>query len=187
MESATYGEVLDRALDRSENALTENLVRQAAAAAGRPTTPQGANAAYIRGAPRGARRADRGTRAQGRERAEPRSAASAATLSGVLRLAATGQVEELRASSAACRCRGCPAPCGGRFGSEATDDVAGCPGQDRDAAQGLLAGGHDGDADGRPLTFVVLVDEFPETYGGTQRARAALDRIVAALTRCGCR
>ncbi|MDM4721287.1 D-alanyl-D-alanine carboxypeptidase/D-alanyl-D-alanine-endopeptidase [Micromonospora sp. WMMA1363] len=39
-------------------------------------------------------------------------------------------------------------------------------------------------ADGRLLSFAVLTDQAP---GGTTEARAALDRIAAALAGCGCR
>ena len=188
VESAPYGEVLDLALDRSENALIENLVRQAAATAGRPTTPQGANAAYIE-----ERLTAHGVPTAGLVLTDasglsPDQLASAATLSGVLRLAATGEVEELRQVVAGLPVSGLSGTMARRFRSDATEDVAGLP---RAKTGTLRAGsslaGTTVDADGRPLTFVVLVDEFPETYGGTQRARAALDRIVAALTRCGCR
>ena len=40
-------------------------------------------------------------------------------------------------------------------------------------------------ADGRPLTFAVLTDRVPAD--GMEPARAALDRIAAALATCGCR
>ncbi|MBW3084838.1 Carboxypeptidase [Austwickia sp. TVS 96-490-7B] len=41
------------------------------------------------------------------------------------------------------------------------------------------------DADGRLLVFATLADKVPAS--GTQEARAALDRIAAALADCGCR
>ncbi len=188
VESATYAEVLDLALDRSENALTENLVRQAAAAAGRATTQPGAEAAYVverleaNGVPTD------GLVLRDASGLSPDQRASAATLSGVLRLAVTGGVEELREVVAGLAVSGLSGTMRRRLTTEATVDVVGVP---RAKTGTLRAGsalaGTTVDADGRPLTFVVLVDGFPETYGGTQRARAALDRIVAALTRCGCR
>ena len=188
VESATYAEVLDLALDRSENALTENLVRQAAAAAGRATTRAGAEAAYVverleaNGVPTA------GLVLTDASGLSPDQRASAATLSGVLRLAVTGEVDELREVVAGLAVSGLSGTMRRRLTTEATADVVGVP---RAKTGTLRAGsalaGTTVDADGRPLTFVVLVDEFPETFGGTQRARAALDRIVAALTRCGCR
>ena len=188
VDSATYSEVLDLALDRSENALTENLVRQAAAAAGRPTTTDGAEAAYIverltaHGVPTA------GLVLRDASGLSPDQAASAATLSAVLRLAVADEVEGLRGIVAGLAVSGLSGTMRRRLTSEATLDVVGVP---RAKTGTLRAGsalaGTTVDADGRPLTFAVLVDDFPETYGGTQRARAALDRIVAALTRCGCR
>jgi len=191
VRSATYGEVLDLALDRSENALTENLVRQAAATAGRSTTKGGDNAAFVverltaHGIP------TEGLVLKDASGLSPGQAASAATLSGVLHLAATDspdQVPGLRDVIAGLPVSGVSGTMRGRFSSDATEDVVGVP---RAKTGTLKAGsalaGTTVTADGRPLTFVVLVDEFPEDFGGTLRARAALDRIVAALTRCGCR
>ena len=118
----------------------------------------------------------------------PGQQASAATLSGVLRLAATGAVDELRGVVAGLPVAGLSGTLTRRFQAKATQDVVGVP---RAKTGTLRAGsalaGTTVDADGRPLTFVLLVDGFPRTYGGTLRARAALDRIVATLTRCGCR
>ena len=106
----------------------------------------------------------------------------------MLALAATGEVDELRGVVASLPVSGLSGTMTRRFRSGATEDVAGVP---RAKTGTLRAGsalaGTTVDADGRPLTYVLLVDGFPHTYGGTQRARAALDRIVATLTRCGCR
>lgn len=188
VESATYAEVLDLALDRSENSLTENLTRQAAFAQGRSTTRQGDNARFIR-----ERLVAHGVPTAGLAITDacglgPGQRASAATLSGVLRLAVTGAVPQLREVVAGLPVSGLSGTLTRRFSAPATRDVVGVP---RAKTGTLRAGsalaGTTVDADGRPLTFVLLVDGFPETYGGTLRARAALDRIVATLTRCGCR
>ncbi len=188
VESATYGEVLDLALDRSENALVENLVRQAAATAGRPTTEQGDVASYIEERLVAHQVPVEGLVLKDASGLSPGQAASPATLSGVLELAATGEVPELRGVVAGLPVSGLSGTMRKRFRSDATEDVVGVP---RAKTGTLRAGsalaGTTVDADGRPLTFVVLVGDFPHTYGGTLRARAALDRIVAALTRCGCR
>ena len=188
IESATYRDVLVRALDVSDNALMENLVRQAAAAASRPTTHQGDNAAYVmerlevHGVPR------KGLLLKDASGLSPGQAVTAETLSDVLRLAVTDSVPGFRGVIADLPVAGLSGTLAGRFDDSATGDVAGVP---RAKTGTLRAGsalaGTTVDADGRPLTFVVLVDDFPQTYGGTLRARAALDRIVAALTRCGCR
>ena len=118
----------------------------------------------------------------------PDQSASATTISGVLGLAVIGKVEELRDVVAGLAVSGLSGTMRRRLSSEETSDVVGVP---RAKTGTLRAGsalaGTTVDADGRPLTYVLLVDGFPQTYGGTQRARAALDRIVAALTRCGCR
>ena len=188
VESATYAEVLDLAIDRSENALTENLTRQAAAAAGHPTTRQGDTADYIRERLTAHDVPTQGLVITDASGLSPGQRASAATLSGVLRLAATGEVEELRGVIASLPVSGLSGTMTRRFQAEATNDVAGVP---RAKTGTLRAGsalaGTTVDADGRPLTYVLLVEGFPHTYGGTLRARAALDRIVATLTRCGCR
>jgi D-alanyl-D-alanine carboxypeptidase/D-alanyl-D-alanine-endopeptidase (penicillin-binding protein 4) len=188
IESATYAEVLDFAIDHSENALTENLTRQAAFASSRSTTRQGDNARFVRERLTAHAVPTTGLVITDACGLSPGQRASAATLSGVLRLAVTGEVDELRGVVGSLPVSGLSGTMTRRFRAPSTEDVAGVP---RAKTGTLHAGsalaGTTVDADGRPLTFVLLVDGFPRTYGGTLRARAALDRIVATLTRCGCR
>ncbi len=187
VESATYGEVLDHTLDTSDNTLIENLVRQSVATVGRPTQPVDANAQYIRSRLEAHAVPTAGLRITDASGLSPGQRATPRTMAAVLALATTDEVPQLRAAVAALPVSGLDGTLAHRFHDAATKGVAGVP----RAKTGTLAAGSGlagttVDADGRLLTFVVLADGFPETYDGIVRAREALDRIVAGLTRCGC-
>jgi D-alanyl-D-alanine carboxypeptidase/D-alanyl-D-alanine-endopeptidase (penicillin-binding protein 4) len=187
VESATYGELLSLALDESDNSLAESLVRQAAATAGARTTRAGDEAAFIRTRLEAAAVPTKGLVLKDASGLSPGQAVAPATLSAVLALAVTGEAEQFRDVVARLPVSGLSGTLRGRFAATATRDVLGVP---RAKTGTLKAGsalaGTTVDADGRPLTFVVQVNGFPRTYDGTLRARVALDRIVAAITRCGC-
>lgn len=186
IESATYADVLGIALSDSDNALTENLVRQAMAAKGEPTSAQGAPAAFVTKAltaagvdTRGMRLVDTSGLASGQQ-------VSVATISHVLELAATGKETGLREAMTHLPIAGLTGTLATRFGAKGTRVVAGIP----RAKTGTLTGssgmaGTTIDAGGYPLTYVVIADAVPPATG-TLAARAALDRIVTALTECGC-
>ncbi|QKE83663.1 D-alanyl-D-alanine carboxypeptidase [Arthrobacter sp. NEB 688] len=187
VESATYGELLGLALAESDNSLAESLVRQAAASLGRPTTGADANADLVRARLEAADVPTSGLRLKDASGLSPGQAVAPATLSAVLGLAVRGEPAQLRGVVAGLPVSGLSGTLLHRFSSDATRDVRGLP---RAKTGTLRAGsslaGTTVDADGRPLTFVVQVDGFPRTYDGTLRARAAMDRVVAAVTRCGC-
>ncbi|MGL4178095.1 MAG: D-alanyl-D-alanine carboxypeptidase/D-alanyl-D-alanine-endopeptidase [Dermatophilaceae bacterium] len=188
VESASYADVLGLALDSSDNTLTENLVRQAAVAVGRSATAPGANAAFVVDRLRAGGVDTGGLRLLDASGLSPGQAVAATTLSGVLALGVTGEVPGFDRVLAGLPVAGLSGTLGSRFDDKATGDVAGVP---RAKTGTLRAGsslaGTTVTADGRPLVFAVMVDGFPETYDGTRRARVALDRITAAITRCGCR
>ncbi|HYN30753.1 MAG TPA: D-alanyl-D-alanine carboxypeptidase [Dermatophilaceae bacterium] len=185
--SAPYGDVLALALDDSDNALTENLVRQAMAARGVPTARQGGSADFVTAEVRAAGVVTTGMVLKDASGLSPGQRVSARTLSSVLGLAAAGTPPGLRGAVAALPVAGLTGTLADRFDEVGTRAVAGIP----RAKSGTLTGasglaGTTVDADGHPLTFVVLADDLPPARG-TLEARAALDRVAAALTRCGCR
>jgi D-alanyl-D-alanine carboxypeptidase/D-alanyl-D-alanine-endopeptidase (penicillin-binding protein 4) len=188
VESATYGQVLSLALAQSDNSLTENLTRQAAAVAGRRTTRDGDTASFVRSRLEAHAVPTTGLVIKDACGLSPGQRATPRTLAGVLGLAVRDQVPQLREVVAGLPVSGLSGTLSHRFDSTATEDVAGVPrAKTGTLYQGSSLAGTTVDADGRPLAFVVMVDAFPPNYGGTVRAREALDRLVAALTRCGCR
>ena len=136
------------------------------------------------GPARGARRPDRGPRHQGRLGPQPRP--------GRERRDAVGRAAGRRPPARSPSCAGAVAalPVSGLSGTltrplraptpPATSSASPAP-RRAPCAPARRSPARRSTADGRPLTFAVLVDRFPRTYGGTQRARAALDRFVAAL------
>lgn len=187
VESATYAELFDLALDVSDNSLAESLVRQAAATAGEPTTGKRSTGDYVRSRLEADAVPVPGLVLADASGLSPGQAVAPTTMTAVLARATRGQSEPLRRLVGGLPVSGIEGTLSGRFSDKATRDVVGVP---RAKTGTLRAGsslaGTTVTADGRPLVFAVQVDGFPRTYGGTLRARAALDRIVAALTRCGC-
>lgn len=187
VESATHREVLDVALTVSDDALTENLVRQAMVAAGRSPAALMAPPNFVRETLAAA-----GVTTQDMATFDSSGLAygqlvSASTISEVLALATSGREPDLQAAVAKLPVAGLTGTLATRYQSSKTRSVAGIP----RAKTGTLTGisslaGTTVNADGRLLTFTILVDRVPPS-SGTLGARAALDRFVTALTLCGCR
>lgn len=185
VESAPYLDVLEVALDDSDNALTENLVRQAAAEAeGYETDFAGATALMSQ------QLTSLGIDMSSATLADASGLTNTArvsvdVISQVLQLGVTGALPPMRQVVAALPVAGYDGTLARRF---IVDDTASAAGIVR-GKTGTLTGssalaGTTVTADGRLLTFAVIADGIPRT--GTLAARAALERLATILTDCGC-
>jgi len=185
VESAPYRDVLAEALDESDNALTENLARQAAVQAGEDGSFSG-NAAFVTAQLRtlgfdltGTTLTDTSGLARGQH-------STVALLSAVTAKAVVGGLPGLDDALGRLPVAGLDGTLYDRFRTEPASQAAGLA----RAKTGTLTGisgllGTTVDADDRQLIFVIVADQVPPSMG-TLAARAALDRFVAALTACGC-
>lgn len=187
VHSAAYEDVVALALQTSDNALTENLVRQAAAAQGVPTKTGAASGAFIAARLREAGISTAGLKLLDGSGLSHGQTATAQTLSEVLALAAAGTVPGLRELVADLPVAGLSGTLADRFDAKGTRPAAGLARAKTGTLNGVSSlAGTTTTREGRPLLFVVLADQVPPA-SGTLAARAALDRVVTALTECGCR
>lgn len=186
VESATYGQHLGVALERSDNALTENLVRQAMVAEGQsPADPLGP-ARFVVSTLAAAGIPTAGLRLLDTSGLSPGQTATATAIADVLTLATTNAEPELREAMASLPVAGLTGSLADRYRSKETRAVAGIPRAKTGTLKGISGlAGTTVDANGRLLAFVILADRVPPS-AGTLGARAALDRFVTALTQCGC-
>lgn len=186
IESAPVRDLLEFGLLDSDNALVENLARQAMVTAGAdPAGSTGAWVASVLAASGIDRSALRMTDASG---LSPGQEVTVAAVSEVLRFAVDGRHEELRAVLLELPVAGLTGTLQDRFAAKDTRRWAGVPRAKTGTLTGVSAlAGWTTDASGYPLLYVVVADAVPPSVGGTQGTRDALDRVVGALTSCGCR
>lgn len=186
VESATYGEHLGVALERSDNALTENLVRQAMVAEGQSAADPRGPARFVVSTLAASGVPTSGLRLLDTSGLSPGQTVTATALADVLALATTNAEPELRRAMASLPVAGLSGSLADRYRSRQTRAVAGIPRAKTGTLRGISSlAGTTVDADGRLLAFVILADRVPPS-AGTLGARAALDRFVTALTQCGC-
>lgn len=184
--SASYREVIAIALDESDNALTENLARQAAIRAG-GDGDFASNAAYVTKELKKLGLDLTGTHLLDTSGLSRGQTATVALLSAVVAKARAGELPGLADVLARLPVAGLDGTLYDRFREAPANAAAGIA----RAKTGTLTGssgllGTTVTADDRELDFVVIADAVPPA-SGTWAARLALDRFVAELTACGCR
>ncbi|WP_159400910.1 D-alanyl-D-alanine carboxypeptidase/D-alanyl-D-alanine-endopeptidase [Streptomyces sp. NRRL B-24484] len=182
VRSPTVPRLVERLLTTSDNTLAEAVARQAALAAGKPASFEGGAAATLQalaklGVPTAGTVLNDGSGLSRKNLIPP------ITLTELLARAAAPDHPELRPVLTGLPVAGFTGTLVNRFG--ARSGAAGAAGIVR-AKTGTLSGvvtlaGTVVDADGRVLVFALM----SRTTGGD--ARAAVDRIVAAIAACGCR
>lgn len=184
--SAPYRDVLAEALDQSDNALTENLARQAAITAGGDGSFAG-NAAYVSATLKKLGFDLTGTKLIDTSGLSSGQSSTVALLSAVVARARAGKLPALADVLARLPVAGLDGTLHDRYREGPAASAAG----HARAKTGTLTGisslvGTTVDADGRELDFVLVADKVPAAQG-TWAARLALDAVVADLTGCGCR
>ncbi|MFE6050791.1 D-alanyl-D-alanine carboxypeptidase/D-alanyl-D-alanine-endopeptidase [Kitasatospora sp. NPDC056446] len=184
VDSPTVDRLVERLLTTSDNQLAEAIARQAALAAHQPAGFEGAAAAVTQELARlGVPMAD--VVLNDGSGLNPGNAIPPAVLVRLLSLAASDRYPALRPVLTGLPVAGFTGTLGKRYGSgSGAADAAGLI----RAKTGTLSGvntlaGTVVDADGRLLAFAVMT----RTTAPADTARAAMDRIAARLTACGCR
>ncbi len=186
VESAPIGDVLAVALEDSDNALTENVARQAAVADGAGTSFKDV-VGWVHST-----LTDAGVDMSGVKMKDSSGLSSGQripvrVISDVVQMGITGSAPSLTRVLADLPIAGLNGTMYDRFQTPQSRSAAGIA----RAKTGTLTGtsalaGTTTTRDGRLLTYVINADKVPET-SGTLGARGALDQMIAGITACGCR
>lgn len=184
VRSATVAELTTLAMDDSDNALTEGLARQASASVGGPTDFEGVAAFVIDAV------AELGIDTSGAVLTDTSGMSydqlvPARVISDVLTLATTGTDPRLGPLVAELPVGGLSGTLHDRFFAASTRSAQGIPRAKTGTINATIAlAGTTMTREGRLLAFTAIAYEVPRE--GRLEARLALDRLVAALTECGC-
>ena len=185
VRSATIAELTTFAMDLSENALTENLARQASSFAGGPRDFQGV-ANFLLETVAGLGIDVSGARMMDASGMSYDQKMPARLISEVINAGTTGAEPRLQPLVADLPVAGLSGTLSGRYDATTTRAVAGIPrAKTGTINQTIALAGTTTTRDGRLLTFVSIADKVPRE--GRLEAQLALDRLTTALTECGCR
>lgn len=184
VDSAPRAEVLELALAESDNALTETAARVAAAEAGVRDLSFASVARWVVAQLDAQGVTTTGVHLEDSCGLSRTDRVPAVALTDVLALGASGASPSLTDVVSRLPVAGLTGTLTDRFGGRGSSAGLGVARAKTGTLTGVNAlAGTVADADGRLLVFSVLADRT----GGTLEARAALDDVVAALARCGCR